>query len=103
VQGELVCLGHRIAASIGWQIPPVTPASTPHRASQAPWRQFLTTQAKTVLAVDFVHGNTVVLRGISALIAVEHSSRRAHLLGATAHPTGAWTIHAARTLMRDAL
>jgi putative transposase len=51
--------------------------------------------------VDFVHVDTVVLRGIYALIAVEHRSRRAHLLGVTAHPTGAWTIQAARNLMMD--
>jgi putative transposase len=51
--------------------------------------------------VDFVHGDTVVLRGIYALIAVEHRSRRAHLLGVSAHPSGAWTIQAARNLMMD--
>jgi putative transposase len=43
----------------------------------------------------------VVLRRINALIAVEHGSRRAHLLGVTAHPTPAWTTQAARTLLRD--
>jgi hypothetical protein len=52
------------------------------------WRQFLTTQAKAILAVDFVHVDTVVLRRIYALIAVEHGSRRAHLMGVTTHPTG---------------
>ena len=35
------------------------------------------------------------------LIAVEHGSRRAHLIGVTVHPTGAWTTQAARTLLRD--
>jgi putative transposase len=63
--------------------------------------QFLTIQAKTILAVDFVHVDTVLLRRISALIAVEHGCRRAHLLGVTAHPTGAWTTQAARNLLMD--
>jgi putative transposase len=36
-----------------------------------------------------------------ALIAVEHGSRRAHLAGVSAHPTGAWTTQAARNLMMD--
>src|SRR5262249_23751706 len=64
-------------------------------------RQFLTTQAKAVLAVDFPHVDTVLLRRIYALIAIEHGSRRAHLIGVSAHPTGAWTTQAARNLMMD--
>jgi putative transposase len=43
----------------------------------------------------------VFLSRISALIAVEHGSRRAHLARVTAHPTGAWTTPAARNLLRD--
>jgi hypothetical protein len=35
------------------------------------------------------------------LIAVEHGSRRAHLIGMSAHPTGAWTTQAARNLLMD--
>jgi len=35
------------------------------------------------------------------LIAVEHGSRRSHLIGVTAHPTGAWTTQAARNLLTD--
>jgi putative transposase len=51
--------------------------------------------------VDFVAVDTVVLRRIYALIAVEHRSRRAHLLAVTAHPTGTWTTQAARNLLMD--
>jgi putative transposase len=76
VQGELVRLGHRIAASTVWQILHDAGIDPAPRRSGPTWRQFLTTQAKAVLAVDFVHVDTVMLRRIYALIAVEHGSRR---------------------------
>jgi putative transposase len=101
VQGELVRLGHRIAASTVWQILHEAGIDPAPCRSGPTWRQFLTAQAKAVLAVDFVHVDTVLLRRICALIAVEHGSRRTHLLGVTAHPTGAWTTQAARNLLMD--
>jgi putative transposase len=53
--------------------------------------------------VDFVHVDTkfIFLTRLYALIAVEHGSRRAHLVGVRAHPTGAWTTQAVRNLMMD--
>jgi len=71
------------------------------RRSAPSWCQFLTGHAKAVLAVDFVHGDTGLLRRIYALIAVEHGSRRTHLVGVTAHPSGAWTAQAARNPLMD--
>lgn len=50
-------------------------------ATKKLWRQFLTAQAKVVLAVDFLHVDTVLLARIYALIAVEHGCRRPHLIG----------------------
>src|SRR3954466_7237906 len=84
-QGELVRLGHRIAASTVWQILHDAGVDLASRRSGPTWRQFLTAQAKAVLAVDFLHVDTMLLRRIYALIAVEHGCRRVHLAGVTAH------------------
>jgi putative transposase len=89
VQGELIRLGHHIAASTVWQILHDAGMDPAPRRSGPTWRQFLTAQAKAVLAVDFVHVDTVFLKRLYALIAVEHRSRRAYLVGVSAHPTGA--------------
>jgi len=42
-----------------------------------------------------------MFKRIYALIAVEHGSRRAHLLGVTTHPTEVWTTQAARNLLMN--
>jgi putative transposase len=101
VQGEPVRLGHRIAASTVRQIlhdAGIGPA--PRRAGPA-WKQFLTAQARGVIAVDFVHVDTVLLRRVYALIVIEHGTRRVHLAGITAHPDGAWATQAARDSLMD--
>jgi putative transposase len=91
VQGGLVRLGQPIAASTVWQILHDAGIGTAPRRTGPTWKQFLTAQARGILAVDFVHVDTVFLRRIYALIVIEHSSRRVHLAGITANPDGAWT------------
>ena len=101
VQGEMVRLGHPIAASTAWQIlhdAGIDPA--PRRAGPT-WRHFLIAQARGILAVDFVHVDTVLLRRVYALMVIEHGTRRAHLAGITAYPDGAWTTQAARNFLMD--
>jgi putative transposase len=101
VQGELVKLGHRIAASTVWQILHAAGIDPAPRRSGPAWKQFLTAQAHGILAVDFVHVDTVLLRRIYALIVIEHGTRRVHLAGITANPDGAWTTQAARNFLMD--
>jgi hypothetical protein len=76
----------------------MTPGSTPASRRPGPtWKQFLAAQARGLLAVGFVHVDTVLLRRVYALIVIEHGSRRVHLAGITANPDGAWTTQAAVT------
>ena len=72
VQGELVKLGHPIAAPTVWQILYAAGIDPAPRRSSPTWKQFLTAQARGILAVDFVHVDTVLLRRICALIVIEH-------------------------------
>ena len=101
VQGELIRLGHQIAASTVWQILHDAGIDPAPRRTGPTWKQFLTAQARGIIAVDFVHVDTVLLRRVYARVVIERGTRRAHLAGVTAYPDGAWTTQAARNLLMD--
>ena len=99
IHGELAGLGHKLAPSTVWQIlkdAGIDPA--PLRAGLT-WRTFLDAQAKTILAIDFFHVDTVFLRRLYVLFFIEHGTRRVHLAGITAYPTGEWVTQQVRNLL----
>ena len=101
IQGELIGLGHQIAASTVWKILKVAGIDPAPQRSGPTWRQFLAAQAHAILAVDVAHVDTVFLHRLYVLVVIEHHRRRVHLAGITAHPTGAWVTQQARNLLMD--
>jgi putative transposase len=101
IQGELIGLGHPLAAATVWKILKTAGIDPSPRRSEPTWKQFLATQARTILAVDSAHVDTDFLRRLYVLIVIEHSTRRVHIAGITAHPTGPWVAQQARNLLMD--
>ena len=98
IHGELTKLGVTVAPSTVGEILRAAGIDPAPRRSGPTWRQFLHGQAAGILAVDFLHVDTVLLRRLYVLVFIEHGARRMHLGGVTSSPAGEWTVQQARNL-----
>ena len=101
IRGELARPGHAIAASAVREILPAAGIDPAPRRAGPTWRQFLAAQAHAIIACDFLVVETVLLQRLYVLVFIEHGTRRLHLAGVTARPTGAWATQQARNLAMD--
>jgi transposase InsO family protein len=98
IAGELRRLGIEIAPSTVWAIlkdAGIDPA--PQRTGPS-WAAFLRAQAQSIVACDFFTVETAMLRRRYVPFFIEHATRRIHVAGVTANPSGAWTTQQARNL-----
>ena len=96
IQGELLKLGVHLAASTIARILFDHHLGPAHRRRGTTWRTFLRSQASQIVATDFFTVDTVLLRRLYVLFFIELGSRRVHLAGCTANPSGAWVAQQAR-------
>ncbi len=99
IQGELVGLGIKLAASTVWSIlreAGIEPA--PKRLEQS-WSEFLRAQATSILECDFLTVDTLFLKRFYVLFFIEMATRRVRIAGITTNPDGRWVTQQARNLL----
>jgi transposase InsO family protein len=99
ITGELIGLGVQLSQTSVRRILTGAGLGPAGRRGGASWREFIRSQAQSMVACDFFTVDTIALRRIYVLFFIELSTRRAHLAGMTENPDGAWTAQQARNLL----
>ncbi|MGH3303778.1 MAG: hypothetical protein ACRDOK_19290, partial [Streptosporangiaceae bacterium] len=76
IHGELAKLGITLAPSTVYEILRAAGVGPAPRRAGPTWRQFLHAQAAGILAVDFLHVDTVLLKRLYVLVFIEKGTRR---------------------------
>ena len=96
IQGELQKIGIEISTTSIRRILTVKPRPGPHRDT---WRQFMRTQASSIIACDLFTVESIRLKTLHVLFFIELQSRRVLIGGVTEGPANlAWCTQIARNL-----
>jgi len=101
IQGELMKLGVRLAASTIARILFEHHLGSAPRHSGATWRQSLRAQASHIVATDFFTVDTVLFHRLYVLFFIELGRRMMWITGVTPYPNTAWVTQQARNVARD--
>ena len=101
IQGELLSLGHRVAASTIAKVLRTHGIKPAPRRTSTTWRQFLRRQAASIVACDFFSVDTVSLRRLYVLFFIHHRTRRVFFAGVTTNPNREWVTQCARNVTED--
>jgi len=101
IHGELATMGIVIAPSSVWAILKRHGIEPSPRRSGPTWAEFLAAQAKGLMACDFFHVDTVLLRRLYVLVFIHHETRVVRIAGVTAKPVADWVTQQARNLSME--
>ncbi|MHB8329206.1 MAG: integrase core domain-containing protein [Acidimicrobiales bacterium] len=94
-------MGVAIAASSVWATLKRHGIDPSPRRSGPTWAQFLAAQAKGLMASDFFHVDTVLLRRLYVLVFIHHDSRFVRIAGITSNPVASWVTQQARNISME--
>ena len=86
IHGELATMGITIAPSSVWAILRRHGIEPSPRRSGPTWAEFPAAQAKGIVACDFFHVDTFLLRRLYVLVFIHHDTRFVRIAGVTATP-----------------
>ncbi len=89
-------MGIVIAPSSVWSILKRHGIEPSPRRTGPTWAEFLSAQAKGLMACDFFHVDTVLLRRLYVLVFIHHETRFVRIAGVTANPVAEWVTQQAR-------
>jgi putative transposase len=96
--GEMRKLGYYVSpTSIRRLLAQARLKPAPRRGGPS-WREFLRSQAASMIVCDFLTVETILLRRFYVLFFIAHADRRVWLAGCTRNPTGEWVTQQARNL-----